>query len=256
MKSEFITSMHKPYFDHIGSVMIESWLKYWNDHDCKLIVYGEGFYHNFKTDKIVWRDWDEYCKIPHSHFSSKIKGPAITFAKKGFSFLDAMKKSSAERLIWVDADLLFFKKMPEDKFDTIIPQGKLIACFDQYYTNHPNYTKEEYVNIETRNNYGAESGFVVLNTKHKNYNEYVKEYDSLYTSEPRNKLITHWYDSEVVILAARNFLNDIEDLSKYRTTNKTQTPLNKSWISEFFNHQKAKSKLNYSKEELRKLCNL
>lgn len=255
MKYEFVTSMHKPYFDHIGSVMIESWLKYWNEYDCKLIVYGEGFYHDFNTDKIIWKDWNEHCKISHSNFASKIKGPAITFAKKGFSFLDAMKKSSGSRLIWVDADLLFFKKIPIEKFDTLLPQNKLIACFDQHYTNHPNYTEEEYLNKETRG-YGAESGFVILNTQHKNYNEYVNEYDSFYTSDTPHKLITHWFDSEVVMLAARNFLSDIEDLSKYRTTNKTQTPLNKSWMAEYFNHQKAKSKTNYSKEQLRKFCDL
>ncbi len=255
MKYEFVTSMHKPYFDHIGSVMIESWLKYWNDYDGKLIIYGEGFYHDFKTEKIIWKDWDENCNTYHTDFASKIKGPAVKFAKKGFSFLDSMKKTDSEKLIWVDADLLFYKTMPTEKFDTLIPQDKLISCFDQFYANHPNYTQEEYLNKDNRG-YGAESGFVILNTQHKNYTEYVNEYNSLYTSETSHPLHTNWYDSTIVMLAARNFLNDIEDLSKYRTTNKTQTPLNKSWMAEYFNHQKAKSKTNYSKEQLRKFCDL
>ena len=256
MKIEFITSMHKPYFDHIGSVMIESWLKYWKDYDCKLIVYGEGFYHNFNSDKIIWRDWDEHCLESHNSYSQKTKGPCLTFAKKGFAFLDSMKQASSDRLIWVDADLLFFKKFPIAKFEELLPENKLIAFFDQFYLNNPDYTPEEYTNLKTRPGFGAESGFIIVNTKHKDYKEYVNEYDQLYNSEVKHELITHWYDSEVVVIAARNFLNQIEDLSKHRTTNKTQTPLNKSWLSEFFSHQKAKSKFQYRVEDLRRMCGL
>ena len=256
MKFEFVTSMHRPYFDHIGSVMIESWLKHWKDYDCKLVVYGEGFYHDFKSDKIVWRDWDEHCRESHVEYTNKTEGPCLTFAKKGFAFLNAMKQCSGSRLIWVDADLLFFKKFPLDKFVELLPDNKLIAFFDQFYLQNPNYTLEEYTNKETRPGYGAESGFIIVNTSHKNYDEYVKEYDALYNSEKKHQLLTHWYDSEVVVIAARNFLSEVEDLSKHRIGNKTQTPLNRSWLSEYFSHQKAKSKYQYTKEELRKMCGL
>ena len=57
-------------------------------------------------------------------------------------------------------------------------------------------------------------------------------------------------------LAARDFLKDVEDLSQLRLTNKTQTPLNKSKLSEYFNHQKGKVKKGYTVDELRKFCNL
>ena len=136
----------------------------------------------------------------------------------------------------------------------MLSNNKLIAFFDQYFHTNPNYTDKEYVDLNTRKSFGAESGFVIVNPAHVNYNQYVKNYETLYSE--RDPAITHWYDSEVVVLAARPFLKEIFDLSSLRTTNKTQTPLNRCWLTEYFSHQKAKSKLQYSKDELRKLCNL
>jgi hypothetical protein len=256
MKYQFITSMHKPYFDHIGSVMIESWLKNWKNVDCELIIYGEEFSENFNTDKIIWKSWEEFCKVDHDEFSKKIKGPAVRFAKKGFAFLDSMKKTTADKLIWVDADLLFYKEIPLDRFDQLLPEDKLVAFFDQFYSIYPNYTREQYEDKENRTDYGAESGFVILNPKHKNYQKFLTNYEMLYKSELMPKFMNIWYDTEVLVLSTRDFLKDVVDLSTLRTTNKTQTPLNRSWISEYFNHQKAKSKNQYSVQDLRKICGL
>lgn len=256
MKFQFVTSMHRPYFDHIGSVMIESWLKYWGDLDCELVVYGENFSADFNSKKIVWKDWNRLCKDQHEVFSKKINGPAVKFAKKGFAFLDAMKNTSADRLVWADADLLFYKFPPEDRFYDLVPADKLIAFFDQYYLLNPSYTVEEYTNRKTRKTYGAESGFVIINPSHTNYHEYVQNYELLYTADKMPKYMDIWYDTEVLVLAARNFLSEVEDLSQLRTTNKTQTPMNRTWISEFVNHQKAKSKDHYTQDELRLMCGL
>jgi hypothetical protein len=131
---------------------------------------------------------------------------------------------------------------------------KLIAFFDQFFTIHPNYTVEEYVNLDTRKSFGAESGFIIVNTSHANYNQYVKNYETLYSE--RDPAITHWYDSEVVVLAARPFLKQVFDLSSLRTTNKTQTPINRCWLTVYFSHQTAKSKTQYSINQLRELCGL
>lgn len=248
--------MHKPYFDHIGSVMIESWLKYWKNVDCELVIYGEEFKVNFETDLIRWESWEHICKKDHDNYCKKMRGPATTFAKKGFAFLDSMKKTSAERLIWVDADLLFYKEMPLDRFDRLLPNDKLIAFFDQFYTIYPEYTQEQYIDRDNRKNYGAESGFVILNPNHRNYSLYVENYEKLYKAETMPEFMEIWYDTEVLVLSAREFLNDVIDLSQLKTTTKTQTPLNRTWLAEYFNHQKAKSKNQYSLQELRKMCNL
>ena len=256
MKYQFVTSMHKPYFDHIGSVMVESWLKYWKHENCELVIYGEGFHHSFNDDRIIWRDWDQLCKTDHDIYAKKIKGPALRFAKKGFAFLDSMKNTEADRLIWADADLLFFKEMPLDKFNELLPKDKLVAFFDQFYSTYPNYTREQYEDKENRTNYGAESGFVILNPGHKNYQNFLLNYEMLYKSESMPKYMNIWYDTEVLVLSTRDFFQEVVDLSLLRTTNKTQTPLNRSWLAEYFSHQKAKSKNQYSIQDLRKMCGI
>jgi len=258
MKYQFVTSMHKPYYDHIGQVMIESWLKYWNRADMELVVYGEDFNPGLDDSRLVWKDWREHCEEDHTHFvniaAGLSKGRARTFAKKGLAFLDAMKNTKADRLIWLDADLLFYKEIDYDRFDALLDDDKLIAFFDQFFGTHPKYTQEEYINLDTRKSFGAESGFVIVNPAHNNYGQYVKNYKTLYSE--KDPEITHWFDSEVVVLAARPFLKQVFDLSSLRTTNKSQTPLNRCWLTEYFSHHKAKSKTQYSIKQLRDMCGL
>ena len=45
---------------------------------------------------------------------------------------------------------------------------------------------------------------------------------------------------------------EVEDLSKLRNTNKTQTPINRSWISEYLHHAKGKAKRGKDKNEYKK----
>ena len=129
MKYQFITSMHKEYFDHIGQVMIQSWLKYWNRKNMTLTIYAEGFKHDFNDDRIVWKDWSECCKENHNIFvkisAGKTPGSAPKFAKKGFAFLHAMENVDADRLVWLDADLLFYKTIDYKKFDKLLDKNKL-----------------------------------------------------------------------------------------------------------------------------------
>lgn len=256
MKYTCVTSMHKPYFDHIGSIMIESWLTHWSQPNDELIVYAEGFNETYSDSRIKFIDWNERCDENFNKFVSLAqRGPAITFAKKGMAFIDSMINANCDRLLWLDADLLFSKKVPMDKFNQLMSDDKMIAFFDQYFSSNPNYTIEEYRDKENRKAYGAESGFVLVNPNHKNFKNYVNHYKTLYLNE-KNPLLTHWYDSEIVVLAAKDYLDDVVDLSQLRTTNKTQTPINRCWLTEYVSHQKAKSKHSYSKTELRKLSNL
>lgn len=254
MKYTCITSMHKPYYDHIGSVMLESWSKHWNSTD-ELIVYAEGFTETFSDERIKFVDWNETCEKNWNTYASLTKGPSLVFAKKGMAFIHAMENANCDRLVWLDADLLFSKEIDFQKFDSLLSDDKLIAFFDQYFKINPNYTIEEYIDTKNRSTYGAESGFVIVNPQHKNYNEYVQNYKNLYLNE-KHPMLSNWYDTEVLVLSARDFLKEVVDLSQLRTTNKTQTPLNRCWISEYVSHQKAKSKHSYSKNDLRKIANL
>jgi len=256
MKYTCVTSMHKGHYDYIGGVMLESWKKYWPS-DAEMIVYAEGFEYQDPDPRVKFINWENYCKTLHDEFCNKTTNNSTRrFAKKGFSFLHAMETMDNEKIIWVDADILFFKNVTNSLLDPLLPSNKLIALFDTYYQVNPTYTLEQYIDYESRNSMAAESGFLIINTNHKNYKRYVENYRNLFTSDVKDPYLSSWYDGEVAVAAAKEFLIDVQDLSQLRLTNKTQTPLNKSPLAEYFNHQKGKVKKGYSVDDLRKFCNL
>lgn len=249
MKIKCVTSMNKPYYDRLGKLMIESWSKYWPD-DSKLIVYQEGFeIENF--DNVDGISWEDYCLSDWNLFRTKVKGPAERFAKKGFAFLSAMKNIDSDLLIWVDADVITHKTFPKDKILSIIPPNKVIAFFDTYYQYNPKYTLEEYLN-KNRPCTAIESGFVIVNKNHPSFRHYCQEYERLYKLDAPNEIVGEWFDGNVCAAAAIDIRNEIFDLSNLRTTDKTQTPLNKSWLFEYIYHAKAKQKNNINLDEYRK----
>lgn len=244
-----VTTMNEPYYNNIGRGMIESFIKFW-PADIELVVYQEGFqlpnYERVRTE-----DWFEHCFKNWEIFNTKIKGPATRFAKKGFVFLDAMKRIDTDILIWVDADLLTGKPFPRSKIESILPENKMIAFFDTYYQVNPNYTLEQYLD-KSRVLTACESGLVVMNKRHKNFEQYTKNYETNYTLPERPMHLGDWFDTNVLTGSLIDFRDQVEDLSKLRTTNKTQTPLNKCWLSEYVNHRKAGSKDNFDYEKFKK----
>jgi hypothetical protein len=249
-----VTTFNQQIYDRIGSVMLESWKKYWDSG--KLVIYSEGVDVSLH-EKIEVVDWREKCFADWDIFQQKT-GDSSTkkFAKKGFAFLNALENVKTDYLVWLDADLLFHKPFQYENFIKILSDEKLIGYFDVFYQEIPNYKSAEYLDIKSRKHMAAESGFVIINCKHKNFVEYARNYRKLFESLTKPEVCVHWYDGEVVAESARNFLDQVQDLSLLRTTNKTQTPLNKTWLSEFFTHQKGKSKDHYSIEDLKKFTNL
>ena len=252
-----ITSMNKSYYDNIGKLMIESWSKFWPE-DCKLFVYQEGF----KIDifkNVEGLSWEDNCLESHAQFETKInnldinlnKTTIIKFAKKGYAMIAGMKEIECDLLIWIDADAISYDFFPKEKIESILPNEKLIAFFDTYYQINPNYTQEEYVN-KNRIFSTAESGFVIINKNHQNFNDYMSKYIELYNAKEKPSTMDGWYDGNVCASAALDLRHYIEDMSKLRTKNKTQTPINHCWIGQYIRHFKAKIKNNVNISDIRK----
>ena len=249
MQIKCITSMNKGYYDAIGKLMIASWSKYWSK-DIELIVYQEGFeIENF--DRVTGVSWEDHCEQDWKEYNTKVKGPATRFAKKGFTMISGMKHIDCDWLIWLDADLLSQKEFPRYKLESLLPKEKLIAFFDTFYQMKPKYTREEYLD-KSRVLTAAESGFVIMNKKHKKFNEYAEEYERLYKLPSKPTHLGDWYDGNVCAAAATNLREYVEDLSLLRTTDKSQTPINRSWIREYCYHAKAKQKRGLDIEKLTK----
>ena len=256
-----ITSMNNEIYETIGKYMIDTWIKYWPEN-FKLKIYEEGFnIPNSNDNRIETISWKQVCEKNWKIFDINSKdGRSKRFAKKGFAFSHAMFNNDTDYLIWLDADILSYKKINQKDLLSVVPEGKLVGFFDTFYQVIPNYTQEQYTDIELRstahngqNSFAAESGFVVIDTKHKLFDTYRNNYKALFLANEKSKYLDRWYDGEVCVVAAIEFLDQVEDLSKLRTTDKSQTPLNRSWLVEYFMHMKAKSKNNKSNKEIEKI---
>ena len=245
-----ITSMNKPYYDNIGKLMIETWSKRWPS-DCELLVYQEDFEID-KFDKVRGIDWKTHCYDNWISFTKRATNlSSIKFAKKGYTMISAMENIDCDTLIWCDADTLTYKNFPKDMILSLLPKDKLIAFFDTYYQHNKLYTEEEYIN-PNRPVSAIESGFVVINKNHKFFNDYLTEYKNLYNSPTPSPKVGPWFDGNVCGAAAANLRQYVEDLSKLRTRNKTQTPINHCWIGNYIRHKKAKQKKNLDLVNIRK----
>ena len=80
----------------------------------------------------------------------------------------------------------------------------------------------------------------------------MNNYEKNYTLKSRPEKFGDWYDTNVLMASLIDFRSEVEDLSKLRNTNKTQTPINRSWIGEYVHHAKGKAKRGKDKAEYAK----
>jgi hypothetical protein len=235
-KYTFLTSQDTRYFNTIGKYMLKSFLTYAPLH-FELYFYNEGIedldglenYSNFHNV-----DWNAVCEKDWQIFADKTSdNSAQKFAKKGWASIHAWENLKSDYIIWLDADLLFYKNFNESVIDTTIQDHKLIGLFDHAYTRR---------RYEDKGGYSAETGYVILNCNHPNYKNFVAEYKRLYELDTKPDEILSWWDNQICMMAAAKFMDDVFDLSDLRFHDKTQTPLNHSPLAEYFGHQKGKSK--------------
>lgn len=245
-KYAFITSMSQQYYDHIGRFMLESFLKYAPKH-FTLHLYAESITSELpRANNLVVYDWNQVCKADWEKFAAKTEdNSAKKFAKKGWASIHAWENIQAEKLVWLDADLLFHKAFNEEIIDLTLPKKKLIGLFDHSYLSVDGNTKPS-----------AETGYVVLNKQHPNFDAFVKEYRYTYELPSKPDSLHRWWDNQICMLVANKFPSDVYNLSDLRTTDKTQTPLNYSPVAEYFAHQKGKSKKHMNEYDFRERTNL
>ena len=109
MKIEIITSFNQAYYDLIGKDCVETWLKYWPT-DLTLTCYVEEFSlpDHPRLKQISFDDF----KPEYYEFQSTADKQVKKFAKKAWSFIHAMENSTADRIVWLDADVLSVKELP------------------------------------------------------------------------------------------------------------------------------------------------
>lgn len=221
--------MDDEYFSIVGKNMIESFLKH---TDFNLRIYAENLTSIIADNRITYYDWNVSCKSLWQQFKNKTTDKkSIKFAKKGFSFLHALKTVKEKYVVWIDADIQFLKDFNIKILKQTIGKN-LIGLFDHSYLNAGGYS--------------AESGYVILNTQHPDYKQFVKLYEHYYTVESKPIEIDSWYDGQVCMLAASQFKN-VYNLSNLSYNKDTHTPLNYCFLNEYIIHHKGRKTKRFIK---------
>lgn len=241
MKYSVITSMSQNYYNHSGRAMIKSFSSRFG-HDIFLNVYNEDSI-DFKFKKVNSIDWNlgkDYLEFQERWKSnSKI----CSFAKKAFSIIHAMNEIDCDRLIWLDADIIVDGSIPMQLLELISPDDVLSTHYGVVHEwpseSDPNRTA-----------FSCETGFFILNKKHKLFNTFKEIYTDRYIND-RHQDIRRFYDGEVYGATVLEVANHGAKMLDLNPGNIHKTPIPRSILSPYISHHKAglKDNIDYASIE-------
>lgn len=224
VKIEVITSFDQAYYDNIGYACVETWLKHW-PRELEITCYVEEFCLP-PIPRIKQIDFtelgDSYIAFQQDNFKERVK----TFAKKAYSVIHAMEHSKADRIIWLDADVLTTANISIELLESLCPNNTL-ATYMQVY-----HEKDDRLWVS------AETGIFVVNTCHPKFNAFAQRYRQYY-DERLTQNIRRFYDGEVFGAVANEFKSDVRDLCA-TFEKKYKTPLRHTILGPYLNHYKSK----------------
>lgn len=222
-----VTTMNKSYYDGIGKLMIKTWIDCFPD-DYRLHLYLEDFTIIVDDPRVVIEDYTEVQKLWDMWWNKKGSENSRhqKFTIKACTQIAAWEKIKEGQSLWLDADVLFIKKIPDNFFNRILEDYPLASWGE----------------------YSFESGTVFANLSHPDWNKIFDIYKEIYVGEQGLLEGERWFDGELLGRAVKDSGVRYRNLWCF-CDKKTSTPLNWSWIGEYMRHFKAKGK-NRLKDEL------
>lgn len=235
MNIRVITSFNEKYYNLIGRDSIDSWLKYW-PIDLQLTCFVEEFSIP-NNDRIIQIPFTEFSNDYQKIQSAKIGSQARKFAKKAWCFVHAMENIDADRIVWLDADVLTLKSLPLELLHNILPDDVLSTHMGVTYTTKKNGTAGRW--------FVPETGFFAINKNHPKFQEFLAGYKRRYVDLDDSNL-RRFYDNDVYGYVFEDLKSKGYDLcSNFEKPYKT--PLSRTVLGQFLQHYKAKhSKAAYS----------
>lgn len=231
MTIKFVTTCHKQGFDDYGHRLLAA-------HEFlpgELVWYTEGYsVPCTSVDLETLKDLQDF-KARHRHF----KPPSFTmdvvrFSHKVFAAIDAMSEHD-DLAVWIDADVIPYKPMPEEYVRSQLPEGCYIAMFKR------------------ADNY-SECGYWVVDCKHAGHKQFMDALRRMYVDDAFIDL-PEWHDSYLVDVIVRN-LEKARVIKSHSLTDKraekAEHPMALSDIAKYVDHTKGpdRKKNGYSPENV------
>ena len=220
MKIDVITSFNQDYYNKIGRACVESWTEHWPG-GARLIVYIEDMdwsappgvrtvsFDQLGSDYVAFQQSDE-------------KGRAKTFAKKAYSFIHACNNTTADRLIWLDADVITQQPVPFELLANLCNDQQLSAFMP---VNHDGY-------------FSAETGVVCMNTHHPKFQAFMQRYAQRYNDHIKHDL-RRFYDGEVFGAVVKEISAEYNNLCQGLKKD-YKSPLKHTALGQYLTHYKSK----------------
>jgi hypothetical protein len=218
--------MNRSYYDKIGKYMIASWLECFSN-DYVLHLYLEDFSININDSRLLIEDWNDITHLQSQWklvVNEKVEGKLNGFVLKGLTQIHHWTTIKGKSL-WLDADMIFLKSINSNVFDETLGEYPLASWGLNSF----------------------ESGTVFVDTTHLDFRPILETYSSIFLENglPAGE---RWYDGELLGFSCKINGSKNKDLWILAPGAKTQTPLNRSSLSQYMIHYKAKRK--YSVEAI------
>lgn len=233
---EIITSFDQRYYDLIGKDCVSSFLEHWHDQ-FQLTCYVEGF---AMPDHARLKQIDFDTAVdPEYHALQQDTAYGVQvkkFSKKAFAFVHAMYHSTADWILWLDADVVTTKSVPARLIYDCMRDEDLSMYMGVTYTTDKSGRPGSWLVPET--------GVFAINKGHDKFETFRNEYRRRYVERDHADL-RRFYDNDVFGAAINVADAPVYDLCK-GFVKPYKTPLPHTVLGEYLTHYKAKhSKADY-----------
>ena len=243
---QVITSFNQLYYDLIGKDSVDSFLENW-PQDLTLTCYVEGF-HMPAHARIAQIDFDQLDPdYVQYQLDTSLNQSMKKFAKKAYSFMHAMHHTTAEWIVWLDADVITVQSIPVELLQRVLQSQDLAMYMGVTYFTDKSGT-------QAGNWLVPETGVFAVNTQHEDFAKFRTEYCRRYHQRDQSGL-RRYYDNDVFGAALLSVPNaSVFDLcEKFKKSYKT--PLRHTILGDHLIHYKAKhSKAEYVQGDVDGIC--
>lgn len=225
---EVITSFDQRYYDLIGNRCVSTWLEHW-PQDMTLTCYVEDM-HLAEQKRTRQIDFDELGSKYRAFQDTPLKGRVHTFAKKAFSVIHAMHYSTADHIMWLDADVLTIQSIDLALLEHVTSHDVV--------STHMGVTYTENRRGDTGSWLVPETGVFVLNTRHHRFTDFRTEYTRRYHDRDFAGL-RRSYDNDVYGAVITDLGIPSFDLCS-GLKKPYKTPLKHTILGPYLHHYKAK----------------
>lgn len=236
MNIQVITSFNQKYYDLIGHHCLNTFIRHWPEH-INITCYVEEM--TVPTQDRVIRfnahrfDQIDFGQLPQAYQqlqTSDLKDRVKTFGKKAWSFIHAMHHTTADWLLWLDADVITTNVVSDQLLADVLPNNVLATYMGVTYT----HTKDG----KPGNWLVPETGVFAVNCQHSQFGAFRNSYQRRYVNLDSTGL-RRFYDNDVFGSVVQSVPADYNDLCQH-FVKPYKTPLRHTVLGAYLHHYKAK----------------